>query len=325
MSKGNMLFSQARGKVGDLVFSRLDGEQIVRSRNRHPKNPKTNAQLYQRAIMATVLRAYSAGKMIFDHAFEGKQVGAQCQRAFLSLNAKRLRAAIAADIEAGHVGADCTARVVAPGVNSPVGAAFIVSDGSLVQNVFSDAGQLNGVGNVDNETIGAYMTRKGIQQNDLFTLVAFWNDDASVNDNVLFTVNGSSTAYGKQTTGEFMFWRLKPKASAFTSETVLTEDTKLDAIFELDATNNNYVQLDLITVKMGIFTMSGLGINSVMGTSGVIRSREDEGLRSKCILAWANGETPEYGITSDLLLQAWKQGATALGDSDLILEGGGDF
>ena len=317
-----MLFSQARGKVGDLVFSRLDGEQIVRSRNRHPKNPKTNAQLFQRAIMATVLRAYSAGKVIFDHAFEGKQVGAQCQRYFLSENAKRLRAAIAADIEAGSVGAACTARVVAPGVNSPVGAAFIVSDGSLVQNVFSDAGKLYGVGLVDNETIGAYMTRKGIQQNDLFTLVAFRNLDADVAENVLFTVNGSSTAYGKQTACEFLFWRIKPKASAFTSETVLSDESMLGDIFELDATNNDLVDLSTLAVEIPIFSMSGLGINSVMGTSGVIRSREDEGLRSKCVLAWANNETPEYGITSDLLLQAWKQGATALGDSELILEGG---
>lgn len=317
-----MLFSQARGKVGDLVFSRLDGEQIVRSRNRHPKNPKTNAQLFQRAIMATVLRAYSAGKVIFDHAFEGKQVGAQNQRAFLSLNAKRLRAAIAADIEAGSVGADCTARVVAPGVNSPVGACFIVSDGSLEQNVFSGAGELYGVGDVENETIGAFMTRKGIQPNDLFTLVAFRNLDAVNANDVLFTVNGSSTAYGKQTTCMFLFWRLKPKTEAFTSETVLSDATKYGDIFELDATNNDYVDLSNIAVDDEIFSLSGLGINSVMGTSGVIRSREDEGLRSKCVLAWVNGETPEYGITSDLLLQAWKQGATALGDSELILEGG---
>lgn len=39
MAKGNPLMSQMRGKVGDLVMTRLAGEQITRSRNRHPKNP----------------------------------------------------------------------------------------------------------------------------------------------------------------------------------------------------------------------------------------------------------------------------------------------
>ena len=43
------------------VFSRLNGQQVSRVRNRNPKNPRTNAQLYQRAIMATVMQAYSAG------------------------------------------------------------------------------------------------------------------------------------------------------------------------------------------------------------------------------------------------------------------------
>ena len=87
MAKGNMLQGMARGKVGDVVFSRLGGEQIARVRNRHPKNPRTNAQLYQRAIMATVMQAYSAGKVIFDHAFQGREIGAGIQRRFMALNA----------------------------------------------------------------------------------------------------------------------------------------------------------------------------------------------------------------------------------------------
>ena len=91
MAKGNLFQGMGRGKVGDVVFSRLNGQQIARVRNRNPKNPRTNAQLYQRAIMATVMQAYSAGIAIFDHSFQGKEVGAQNQRRFMALNAKLLR------------------------------------------------------------------------------------------------------------------------------------------------------------------------------------------------------------------------------------------
>ena len=73
MAKGNMLQGMARGKVGDVVFSRLNGQQISRVRNRQPYNPRTNKQLIQRAIMATVMLGYSAGKEIFNHSFQGKR------------------------------------------------------------------------------------------------------------------------------------------------------------------------------------------------------------------------------------------------------------
>lgn len=325
MSKGNMLFSQARGKVGDLVFSRLDGEQIVRSRNRHPKNPKTNAQLFQRAIMATVLRAYSAGKMIFDHAFEGKQVGAQCQRAFLSLNAKRLRAAIAADLEAGNVGADCAARVVGPGVQTPVAAGFQVSAGSLHQDLFNSVGKLNGVGDVQNESISQYLARFGVVADDIFTVVAFTNSNPAVDENIVFSVNGVATVYGKQTVGDFLFARLRVKPEALASTTAISAATKLDAIFTLDAKSNFSVDLSTVTAADAILSATTFGTRAFLLTSGVIRSRENEDLRSDCILSWPSSDAAAYGITSDLLLRAWQQGATALGDSDLILEGGGDF
>lgn len=317
-----MLFSQARGKVGDLVFSRLDGEQIVRSRNRHPKNPKTNAQLYQRAIMATVLRAYSAGKIIFDHAFEGKQVGAQNQRAFLSENAKRLRAAIAADMAAANVGAAAAGRVVGPGVASPVAWKYLVSSGSLSQTLFNEVGKLQGIGDVANESVSEYLDRMGIVRDDIFTVVAFKNASPAVIDNILFTVNGDSTVYGKQTTGAFIFARLRVKESALASTDAIATSTPLSDLFTLDAESNFAVDLTTLTANDAILSATTFGTDAFLLTSGVIRSRENEGLRSTCVLAWPTAETAAYGISSDLLLAAWSQGTTALGDSDLILEGG---
>lgn len=321
MSKGNMLLSMARGKVADLVFSRQDGEQIVRSRNRHPKNPRTEAQLYQRAIMATILRAYAAGKMIFDHSFEGVQVGAKNQRKFISLNARKLRAAIAADIQQSAVGADCVGRIVAPGVASPVAFTYQVSEGSLVQELFTSAGLLQGVGDVTGESISQYLARFGVTADDLFTIVAFRNASDAVAENILFSLNGATTAYERQTRGQFFFIRLKPKAEALASTTAIATTTSLSDLFEVDYAHNFNVDLTTLTAADPILSATTFGTAAFLLTSGVIRSRENEGLRSTTYLEWPSDDAAAYGLTSDVLLEAWQQSGSSIGDSELILEG----
>lgn len=87
MAKGNPLMSQMRGKVGDLVFTRLAGEQITRSRNRNPKNPQTIKQMAQRAALATCVEFFTRGrKNLFKFAFENKRPGESDYNAFVRAN-----------------------------------------------------------------------------------------------------------------------------------------------------------------------------------------------------------------------------------------------
>lgn len=87
MSKGNLLFGQARGKVGDLVLTRLAGEQVARARNRAPKNPRTTKQMVQRAMMATLVEFYTRGtRNLFKFAFESKRPGESDYNAFVRAN-----------------------------------------------------------------------------------------------------------------------------------------------------------------------------------------------------------------------------------------------
>lgn len=44
-----MLLGYARGSVGDVTFSRVKGQQVQKARNRRPNNPRTEAQVLQRA------------------------------------------------------------------------------------------------------------------------------------------------------------------------------------------------------------------------------------------------------------------------------------
>lgn len=101
MSKGNMLLGFARGKVGSLVFSRANGQQITRAKADVIKNPQTRAQFIQRIILNTVAQAYSNMQPIVDHSFEGIQKGQKSMSFFMKKNMDMLREKIADGQKAG--------------------------------------------------------------------------------------------------------------------------------------------------------------------------------------------------------------------------------
>lgn len=91
MAKDNLFLGTARGSVGDIVFSRLDGQQVARVRNRAPRNPQSPAQMVQRIIMSSVGKAYSFMQAICNHSFEGFESSQQSQRKFMEVNVGILR------------------------------------------------------------------------------------------------------------------------------------------------------------------------------------------------------------------------------------------
>ena len=95
MAKDNLFLGTARGSVGDVVFSRLNGVQVARVRNRSPRNPQSPAQMVQRIIMSSVGKAYSFMSEICNHSFEGFETGQQSQRKFMEVNVGLLRDKVA--------------------------------------------------------------------------------------------------------------------------------------------------------------------------------------------------------------------------------------
>ena len=90
MAKGNLFLGMARGKVGSVVFSRLEGKQVSRAYNSQVANPKSLNQRIQRAVFATATRAAKFMSSIVDHSFFGVKDGAKCLRRFVELNSKYL-------------------------------------------------------------------------------------------------------------------------------------------------------------------------------------------------------------------------------------------
>lgn len=86
-----MLLGHARGKVGDLVFARVNGQQVTRARAAVVKNPMTEQQVIQRILLNTVIQAYSRMAEICDHSFEGIPVGQKSMNKFMRENLNNLR------------------------------------------------------------------------------------------------------------------------------------------------------------------------------------------------------------------------------------------
>lgn len=327
MAKGNLFQGMGRGKVGDVVFSRLNGEQISRVRNRHPKNPRSNSQLYQRAIMATVMQAYSAGKAIFDHSFEGYAVGAKCQRRFLSLNAKMLRQLVATDINTPIATNLQKARVVAPGVSAPVADPFIISRGSYQQTLF-ELDPADGSHTLpaprNAETVAAYASRNNLIAGDIYTFVLF-----AMKKDIAYQSNLYDDALASQNYCSFGWVRMIVKENLSSVNTAVNNFADL---FDVQSSGGDFAVTSTTLAGIPVqdsINLSNLIVNNassytMTGGIGLIRSRLDQDLRSDSTLFVDYGSTAEnmYGIASDYILDEWKNATTSVGDSDLILEGG---
>lgn len=115
-----MLLGQARGKVGDLVFSRLKGKQIVRSKAAEVANPRTYGQNVQRALFATATVAGKFMNDLVDHTFDTTVDGADDRNRFTSLNVAKLRTMLSNDD---------TVHILEKGGNAFAPNSFIISEG----------------------------------------------------------------------------------------------------------------------------------------------------------------------------------------------------
>lgn len=311
MAKAGFWLRGAKGKLAGASMGKGANGQTIMREIVTPKNPRTNAQLMQRAIMATVMQAYSAGKAIFDHSFQGKSVGAQNQQRFMSINARKLRAIIASDIDGAVAVASQIGRVVAPGVPGPVPATLQVSEGTLVNSLIP-SGVVAAAAGAD-ETVAQFCARLGLTVDDLFTFVAIVIPQ---NASVLFTLATDDSVYSKQYGAQFVYARYQVKASALTSSALVSAATLADI---LELTESNFTPATLTAIAGGTVKITNLVDANATGAFTWIRSRFDEGIRSSESMIF---DGTGFGIASEFALAAWKQGSANLGDSDLILEGG---
>ena len=91
MAQSKSFFGLRRGSTKSLTFSVYNGKQVTKDRVTEVKNPRSSMQMGQRAIMATVQKAYSSMKDICNHSFEGVPYGQKTMNAFISENINMIR------------------------------------------------------------------------------------------------------------------------------------------------------------------------------------------------------------------------------------------
>ena len=117
MAKSKSFFGLRTGSTKSLTFQVYRGEQITKDRVYRVSNPRTEAQMTQRALIPIVAAARSALKGLVDHSFEGIAYGEASLKEFSKQN---LRA-----------GALSVTSYSPNGVSNPGFADLIVSNGSI--------------------------------------------------------------------------------------------------------------------------------------------------------------------------------------------------
>lgn len=321
---------QVRGKIGNAVGykrsgARRSGANFARVYTDVVRDPQTASQLYQRAIAATVSKAYAAMSRICDHSFQGSAVGAESMQRFYSVNLNQLRRDVMADLSDPVTDpVDMVGCVVAPRSAFPTCYPFIVSEGTLtntflrVSSIDAQLCVLFPAALSATETVSAYVRRCGLVRGDIFTALGL---------GVLDPEGAFSSQYGQlasQPSTSFGFIRFKLKDAAFSDNSPVA-DAPVSQVFSIEYGGRATAFADDELPERAVFCDSITGGDD--GFLGVIRSRRNSPLRSSCRLqgTLTDGtvsDESKYGIKSAYLLNAWLPEQDTLGQSSLILEGG---
>ena len=117
MAKSKSFFGLRSGSTKSLTFQVYRGQQITKDRVYRVSNPRTDAQMTQRALIPIVAAARSALKGLVDHSFEGVAYGEASLKEFSKQNMR--------------AGALSVTSYSPNGVSSPGFADLIVSNGSI--------------------------------------------------------------------------------------------------------------------------------------------------------------------------------------------------
>lgn len=141
MAKSKSFFGLRTGSTKSLTFSVYRGTQVTKDRVTRVANPRTIAQMQQRAKVPLVAAARVALAGLVDHSFEGVPYGQASLQKFSSLNLAN--------------GALNVASYPPNGVSNMGCADFIVSSGSLSNPFNNDDPDSIGAGVIALSTLGA--------------------------------------------------------------------------------------------------------------------------------------------------------------------------
>lgn len=300
MAKTGFWLRGARGKFAGAVLAKGADGQTIQRELVIPKNPRTNGQMAQRMIFATVASAYSMMKAICDHSFEGVQYGAKSQQAFFKEALKLMRTRAAVD----------DGNFLIPNVSALMANPYVISKGSLSSPVHigydDNSGEIIISSMINPQVGGDYVvTAKSfcnalkINKGDQITLVAIVKDEAQP---ILATYDGRDYRRNK-----FVYARITVKADAADDDIVYSEEAgTFGSAVITEGFSNSTITTSGVVGNSFNFSISGETL-----AFGCIRSAMVDGtwLRSNESLTLADDQLI-YNFND--MLPAWTAGSTEL-------------
>ena len=348
MAKSKSFFGLRRGSTKSHTYSILNGQQITKDRVQTVANPKTQKQQFQRAIMASVMAAYSEMKEIEDHSFQGKKKGSENQREFMSRNLVAMRNAFLQYQDNNTVVANQKFFAVGPKTPTVLPAEWIISHGTMEEQTFLTYED----GNFElitpsltsyREVSGGYSSTLGEIADDLGIVPGMQITFVCVN-----ATNGpriyevDSADYAGYHDFKFRYCRLVFKYFD-RSEVVASSTADLVALYSafiakvVDTSRSTPSLVNALTEDVGTtvgysyFTYSANDLligaafdDTLTGGIGIITSMVDQDLRStsKMIVRSLANRAQAVGLSWNWVPLAWQNAGANLGESELYLEGG---
>lgn len=308
MARYNLFKGKSRGSIGDVTFTTQNGIQISRVRNRHPRNPRTNQQMMQRAIWATIVRAYSAGKSFYSTDFESATTPRQNMTAFMSVNMDYLRQLIIDEIDNQTPVDQQRGRVVHPQSYTPAPLdGLTISQGTLTDTIFTVTPATDDTPLTvsmpapasDTETVADYAQRIGLTSDTIYTIVA---NIVDTQISILYP-QPLATPYAINYQSYFGTVQLTLKTTL--PSMPITSATMAD-IFNIQYTGNVFpYSFAAIAFGNGTWTASILLRKSnQMGTLGISAYQSSTQQTTTSTMHWISTYNA-YGIATEYLFTIW--------------------
>lgn len=348
MAKSKSFFGLRRGSTKSHTYSILNGQQITKDRVQSVANPKTQKQQFQRAIMASVMAAYSEMKEIEDHAFQGKKKGSENQREFMSRNLVAMRNAFLQYQDNNTAVANQKYFAVGPKTPTVLPAEWILSHGTMEEQSFltyEDGNHTFVTPNVVSyqESSSGYTSTLGELADDLGIIpglqITFVCVNATNGPRIYEVDPASHAGYH-----DFKFRYCRLVFKYFDRNTVVVSATQeLQRLIEdffskaIDTARSTPRMVNALTRRSetpegaSYFEydaedlLAGAAFDETLtGGIGIITSMVDQDLRSTSKMQVRNIDNlaTALGLSWNWVPLAWQNAGANLGESELYLEGG---
>lgn len=348
MAKSKSFFGLRRGSTKSHTYSILNGQQITKDRVQTVANPKTQKQQFQRAIMATVMAAYSEMKEIEDHAFQGKKKGSENQREFMSRNLVAMRNAFLQYQDNNTAVANQKYFSVGPKTPTVLPAEWILSHGTMEEQSFltyEDGNHSLTTPNIVSyrEVSSGYESTLGELADDLGIVPGMQITFVCVN-----ATNGpriyevDSADYAGYHDFKFRYCRVAFKnfdraqvVGAATQSLVTLYTNFLALVIDYTRTTPSFAEslvsdaaqqsgVSYIWYDAEDLLVGAAFDETLTGGIGIITSMVDQDLRStsKMIVRSLANRAQAVGLSWNWVPLAWQNAGANLGESELYLEGG---